>query len=304
MLFFFFLIMFGVCAKAQKKDLTAIGEIKGVVRDSLHNYSLASATIAVYSQADSALIGYQMANKLGEFSAKNLPIGKALYADFTFMGYKSIRKHFVIRAGTNLLDFKNINLSDLDITLNEVQIKPPPVRMNKDTLEFYADAYTLEKSATVEDLVRKLDGLTVWGDGSITFKGKPINNLTVNGKQFFGGDIRVATQNLPKDIVQKIQVYNSSNKESPLDSTINMNIKLKKGMDKGLFGKIGVGIGTKDRYGADASLKYFNNKLQFALLGASNNTNKTAGSVSSLQQYSSFKGEGTGTEYTSDFSQL
>ncbi|TKC09163.1 outer membrane beta-barrel protein [Pedobacter frigoris] len=288
---------------AQQKDPNAIGEIKGVVRDSLHNFSLNAATIAIYNKADSSLVVYQLANRLGEFSAKNIPIGKPLFADFTYLGYKGERRNFTLKAANKVLDFKNVNLSNKDIVLKEVQIKPPPVRMNKDTLEFFADAYTLEKSATVEDLIRKLSGLTVWGDGSITYNGKAINNLTVNGKPFFGGDLKVATQNLPKNIVEKIQVFNKASENNPLDSTLQMNVKLKKGMNKGLFGKVGLGYGTDKRYGADASLNYFNDKMQIALIGAANNTNKTANSVSQLQQNASFKGEGTSVAYNPDFRQ-
>ncbi|ALL06041.1 hypothetical protein AQ505_11380 [Pedobacter sp. PACM 27299] len=289
-------------ADAQQKDPSAIGQIKGVVRDSLHNFSLQSATISIYSKADSSLLMYQLANRLGEFVAKNIPIGKPLYADFTYLGYKGQRRYFTISLAEKIYDFKTIYLRNQDVMLQEVAIGLPPVRMNRDTLEFLADAYTLEKSATVEDLLRKLAGLTVWGDGSITYNGKPIHNLTVNGKPFFGGTIKVATQNLPKNIVDKIQVFNNGHNENPLDSTLQMNVKLKKGMENGLFGKVSAGYGTAQRYGADASISHFTPKLQLGILTAFNNTNKVAGSVSGLQQYSSFKGAGTSNEYSSDFS--
>ncbi|QEC73518.1 Plug domain-containing protein [Arachidicoccus ginsenosidivorans] len=101
--------------------------------------------------------------------------------------------------------------------------------MNGDTLEFNADAFHLDPNAVAEDLLRKLPGVVVWGDGTITVHGREVSRVLVNGKPFFGGDTKVATQNLPKKAVEKVQVYQQSkNKDNPLDSITEVNIQLKK----------------------------------------------------------------------------
>jgi hypothetical protein len=96
-------------------------------------------------------------------------------------------------------------------------------------LEFNAKAFKLNRNAVVEDLMRKLSGITMWGDGVITVNGKKVSHVFVDGKIFFGGDARIATQNLPKDAVDKIKVYNDkAEQKSPLDTILDVNIKLKK----------------------------------------------------------------------------
>ena len=176
------------------------------------------------------------------------------------------------------------------------------MRMNGDTLEFNADAFKLDSNATAEDLMRRLPGFTIWGDGDITFNGKKINQVLVNGKPFMGtNDITVATQNLPKNALSKIQIYQQRDDKNPLDSTMFANIKLKEDKQMGYFGKVGGGYGTDKRYTADGMLSGFNKKLQISAVGAFNNINKLANSADVLLKNSSFKGEGANIEYQSDF---
>ncbi|MFV0604983.1 MAG: hypothetical protein ACK5NK_03985 [Niabella sp.] len=146
----------------------------------------------------------------------------------------------------------------------------PPVRMNGDKLEFNAGAFKMDVNATGEDWMRILPGLTIWGDGEITFNGKKIQSLLVDGKPFMGGETTVATQNLPKDALDKLQIYQQRNEKHPLDSTMFVNLKLKEDKKMGYFGKFGVGYGftphpiegSGRRYAADGMLSGFNKKLQ------------------------------------------
>jgi hypothetical protein len=174
--------------------------------------------------------------------------------------------------------------------------------MKGDTLEFNAGAFKMDHNAVVEDLLRKLPGVTIWGDGTITVNGKEVQRVLVDGKPFFGGDARIATQNLPKDAVDKIQVYKSHQEQNtPADSAMNINIKLRKDWKKGLFGKVGGGYGTNNRYTADGMVSAFAPRTQLSIAGASNNTNTIASNISNLMFNSSFKGVGVNTDYQPDF---
>jgi hypothetical protein len=278
------------------------GSVKGIVRDTAHNYALQSATVSIYKSADSSLLSYQITNNYGEFSFKNLPVNLPLRLEVSHVSHQLLQKKFSIPAGKNAIDLQTLIIEPRDITLKDVVISIPPISMNGDTLEFNAAAFKLDSNAVVEDLLRKIPNITLWGDGQITVNGREIKSLLVNGKPFFGGDIKTATQNIAKNALSKIQVYNTKKDESnPLDSTLEMNLKLKKGKDIGYFGKIGVGYGTNGRYETDASLNIFSPKMQIAIVGASNNINKSANNVRTLVSNSTFKGAGTNVEYQPDF---
>ncbi|MES2830325.1 MAG: hypothetical protein V4687_19345 [Bacteroidota bacterium] len=294
------------CFTLNAQQATAVnpGTAKGIVRDTAQNYVLKSATVSVYKAADSTLLSYQVTNNYGEFSFKNLPVNILLRLDVNNIGYATSRKTFTIPSDKNTIDLKTIIANRKDITLDDVVITVPPISMNGDTLEFNAAAFKLDSNAVVEDLLRQIPNITLWGDGQITVNGKEVKSLLVNGKSFFGGDMKLATQNLAKNAVQKIQVYNKSRSEqtsNPADSTLEMNIKLKKGKDIGYFGKIGAGYGTDGRFETDASINMFSPKMQLAVVGAINNINKIADNTGDLMSNSTFKGVGTNVEYQPDF---
>lgn len=290
-------------SSAQQRDTVSSGLVTGVVWDSLHNYVLPSATIAVYTEPGTNLISYQLSNNMGEFNFKNLPLGQQLTIIVSHSGYTPQTINFTIPSKTKQTHFKNLNMQRSVKQLETVIVKSiPPVRMNGDTLEFNADAFKLDSNAVVEDLMRKLPGVTIWSDGMITVNGRKINNLFVEGKPFFGDDPKIAMQNLPKTSVDKIQVYqHQKNDQHPMDSVTDVNIKLKKDKKRGAFGKIGVGYGTDKRYEADVSLNAFSPRDQIALIGASNNVNKQANDINTLQRNASFKGVGASIEYLPDF---
>lgn len=301
-LLLFILICTAAVAFSQKKDSTWKGVANGIVRDSVHNYALPAATLAVYLVKDSSLITYQLSDNFGEFHFKDLPVNQSLRIVVSYMGYRSLAKKFTIIG--NEIDLKQLNLERGENSLKGIEvIAVPPVQMNGDTLEFNADAFRLDPNAQTEDLLRVLPGVTLWGDGTITVNGKEVRSVLVDGKPFFGGDKRVATQNIPKDAVDKIQVYQQNkNRDNPLDSVTEVNIKLKANKRMGHFGKVSAGYGSRERYEADASINFFSTKTQIGFVAASNNINKDAADANELLRNSTFKGVGAGTEYQSDFS--
>lgn len=286
----------------QVNNVNNIGSIKGVLRDSVYNHALKSATVSVYALPSEKLISYQVTNNLGEFLVKNLPLSTDLRLLVSSIGYQQVQKKFKIDTDTKVLDFKTILTNQKTTLLKEVSVTIPPLQMNGDTLEFNAAAFNLDSNAVVQDLMKKITNITLWGDGKITVNGREIKSLLVNGKEFMGGDAKVAIENIPKNAVDKIQVYNVLNNPSNiLDTILNMNLKLKKGKDFGYFGKIGAGYGSGNRFEADASFNFFSPKLQLSLVAAGNNVNKVAPDINTILRNNTFKGVGVQVDYMSDF---
>lgn len=285
-------------AVAQKKDSTRIGNVNGIVRDSAHDYELPSATVAVYNATDSSLVSFQLSDNFGQFRFKQLPTGRALRVHITYVGYRTFQRTFTISFKHPDIDLGVLNLDMKGKDLEEVIISVPPVQLNGDTLEFNAQAFKLDPNAQTEDLLKMLPGVTVWSDGSITVNGKQVSMVLVEGKPFFGGNAKIATQNIPKNAVDKIQVYQvSPNVNNPMDSVTAINIKLMKNKKAGYFGRVSAGAGTNERYESDLSLNAFTPRTQLSLAGAANNTNKIANDVKTILASSTFKGVGASIAY-------
>jgi hypothetical protein len=144
--------------------------------------------------------------------------------------------------------------------------------------------------------LNQVPGITIWSDGTITVNGKKVQNLLVDGKPFMGStDTRVATQNLPKSAIDKIQLYQEYDRSKigqesqPQDSLLTMNLKLKEGSKKGYFGKAGAGYGSRDRFETDLSFQLYNKKTSAGIGGGLNNINKNIGNLQEMFQNNTYR---------------
>lgn len=284
-----------------QQDSTIFGSIKGAVKDTSLNYFLQAATVSVYDLKDK-LISYTLTSMYGEFDIDGLPAGMPLQLRVSFVGYKTYLKQIEIDRPGEELNIGVVILEKGAELLDNIVISPPPVRMNKDTLEFSSAAFALDKNAVAEDLLRKLPGVIVWGDGTITVNGREINKLLVDGKPFFNDKSKVALQNIPKTAIEKVQVYREFiDPNNPFDSITSINLKLRKNMHNGFFGTISAGVGTQEKFESLIDLNFFNPRNQLALVAQSNNVNKLANDINTVLRNNTFKGNGVRTEYQPDF---
>src|SRR5690554_3504717 len=238
------LTLFLVTASGQETQ-PDMARIKGIVTDSLLQRVVPAATVSVYLTEDSSLITYTISDQSGIFWLSNIPKNTELTTVIAYIGYESVMKKFKITEDGDY-DLGRINMSMSETLLEEISIKPP-VWMKGDTLEFNADAFKLDPNAVAEDLLKRLPGVVVWGDGLITVNGREIHALLVDGKPFFGGDRKIATQNIAKDAIDKVQVYQREQASSVMDSITEINIVTKNPGALGYFGKLATGIGISDR---------------------------------------------------------
>jgi hypothetical protein len=273
------------------------GTLRGKIVDSASQKPLSLATISVFRAADTALITYRMTSPEGEFKVPNLPLDLNCRVVISFSGYGVYRKEFTVTAAQSIIDLGSINLNPDAKSLDEVLViaERPPVVVKKDTIEFNASAFKTLPNALVEDLLKKLPGVQVDRDGNILVNGKPVNRILVDGKVFFGDDPRMATRNLPANVIDKVQV--TDDKEEMLrngDDNINnvgkvVNITLKKGVKKGWFGKLYAGGGTDKLYEAGAIANMYRDTFQVSVLGYANNLNKAGFSYNEILQAGGFE---------------
>lgn len=275
-------------------------KITGKIIDKEYKNALNATTISVYD-AELSVISFQIANTYGDFNFNIAKIKFPVKVTFSNIGYE-LRTIIYEKPQPDIIKLGNVELIQKDVSIEEVEIRLAPVTLNGDTLEFNPQAFKLDSTAVLDDFLRKIPNVTIWGDGQITVNGKEIKSLMVNGKPFFGNDFKIALGNLPKDAIQKVQVYRQEEqKGNTLDSLLEMNVKLKAGMDHGYFGKFSVGSGTDSRYDFLGNLNYFTKRMQIALTSTYNNINKIADNNKDLIAFSTYKASALEGNYQSNF---
>lgn len=268
------------------------GTVKGKIIDAKTKKPVEFVSFAVKNVKDSTVAGMGATTTEGVFNSKSLPFGQyKFYA--ALIGYKPIIKAFELTATKPLADFGTLEMDESAITLNDVLIKGEllPMIIKKDTIEFSADAFKTQADANVEDVLKVMPGMEVDKDGNISFNGKKIDRVLVDGKDFFGKDPKTATQNLPKEIVSKIQVIEKKTDDAIFKGIDDgkrenvLNITLKEDKKKGYFGNIAAGKGSNSLYDGSANINRFNGKQQLSIIGLANNINKTGFSYSDLSDF-------------------
>jgi hypothetical protein len=154
-----------------------------------------------------------------------------------------------------------------------------------DTLIYNADSFKNGSERKLEDIIEKLPGVEINENGQIEVEGKVVNKLMVNGKDFFDGDTKLATKNIPSSAVDKIQVLRNYSEVGQLSGVTNnqdnvaMNIKLKEGKESFWFGNVTVGAGSspdEELYLAQPKLFYYSPKFSLNFIGDLNNTGEVA----------------------------
>ena len=116
-----------------------------------------------------------------------------------------------------------------------------PIYYRGDTLVYVADSFKVAENAVVEDLLKKLPGITVDKDGKIISQGQEISKVLVDGDEFFGDDPTIATKNLGADGIATVEIYEKDNDEGigGDDEKIQvLDLKLKEEAKKGYFGRM------------------------------------------------------------------
>ena len=167
--------------------------------------------------------------------------------------------------------FKNFSLQSNN-QLDAVElIYEMPVVISGDTLVYDADSFKTGTERKLEDVLKNLPGVEINDDGEIEVEGKAVTKVMVEGKDFFDGDSKIASKNIPSNAVDKVQILKNYAEVGQLSSVQNnqdniaINIKLKKGKDKFWFGNILAGSGESPNYtqNQDLDLYIFQPKLFF-----------------------------------------
>lgn len=177
-LFFIAVLCFANVAFAQ-----AQGTVSGKILNQKDKTPIDYASIAIKKlSSDSTVVGTTSTSATGSFSINNVPAGKyRLYV--VYLGLKTINKDFELTSASPSLNLGSLTMEDTGVTLKSVEIKGeiPPVVVKKDTLEISAATLKVKENAVVEDLLKKVPGVEVAKDGTVTTQGESIKRVRVDG---------------------------------------------------------------------------------------------------------------------------
>ena len=199
------------------------------------------------------------------------------------------------------LDLPTIRLEEQVQHLAEVSVqgKAAEMTVKGDTIEYNTAAYQVSETATVEELLKKMNGVEVDKEGKVTINGEEIKSVRIDGKKFFGNDVQTATKNIPADMIDKIQVIDEKSEMAKLtgfeddDTERIINLSLKKNRKQGVFGNYSGALGadlvadngewfdynkqfmSEDfRYNASIFTNLLLGESQTTIVGGANNTNE------------------------------
>lgn len=257
--------------------------VKGRIVDS-QGQPLIGATATLLALPDSSIVTGSMTDAEGAYLFKNLtPRRYALKASMT--GMDTEITDFTVADTTKIIELPILKLYDESTVLKELLVKgvKAAVVAKEDTIEFNADSFHTTENAMVEDLLKKMPGMEVGSDGSITANGKTVSKILVNGKEFFGDDPSMATKNFSAKAVSKVQVVDRKSEQARLtgvddgeEETV-INLEVKKGMEESWFGNIRGGYGTDDRYSGNLFITRMADGNRVSLIGRANNVNERGG---------------------------
>ncbi|MFD2908210.1 carboxypeptidase regulatory-like domain-containing protein [Flavobacterium ardleyense] len=248
---------------------------EGAIKDSTGT-GLDMANVMAVNQQTKAMDAYAITNEAGKF-VLNLKANTAYTIKASYIGFQSYEKS--VTTTTSNMNFPIVLKEGTQLKNVEV-VYEMPVTISGDTIIYNSDSFTNGTERKLEDVLKKLPGVEVNKDGEIEIEGKRVQKVMIEGKDFFDGDTKLATKNIPADALDKIQILRNYNEVSNLkgldnnEENIAINIKLKEGKKNFWFGDLtaGVGVGHKEeRYIINPKLFFYSPKYSLNIIANKNN---------------------------------
>ncbi len=260
--------------------------IEGIIKDQSTNFPLQGASLSLVD-AQNNFIAYTFSDENGFFQL-NANFNERLFLKFSALGYKEEMIE-IIPGEDNTSMF--LKLIPQPFTLDEVIIHAErPIKVKKDTIVFDAKAFAQGNELVVEDLLKKLPGLSIDSEGTIKVGNKEVEKVMIDGDDFFERGYNILTKNMPAHPIDKVEVYQNYSNNRLLKGVeesdkVALNLTLKEDAKRLWFGNLELGYGllSQNRYEVRGNLMNFGKKNKYYFLTNLNNTGYDAtGDISQL----------------------
>lgn len=233
-----YIILFIVLAIPVSAQVKVTGRVTDLQNRPLGN-------VIVKAVSGTKTLAFTNTNSKGEYvlDVKSTP-SEGITLQFNHISYKKESEWLTIKERRAMV---NMQLSPKSISLKEVTVKPDPLRQKGDTLIHNLASFLGKGDVTLEDGLKRLPGIDVSQNGSISYMGKTISQFNIEGVDLLGGKYNLATRNIPADYVTQVEIirnHHSRRVEEGIPSNeVSMNIKLSREAKFKPFGQEEVGAG-------------------------------------------------------------
>ena len=272
----------GIVASAQNQV-----SVKLKLVDSKTSEPVSFATVSLTVKGEETPVKYVLSDSEGK--AELVKVRHNTYIlKAELMGYKTHTQEVKVEKSVDLGEVKmEEDVEVLDAA--RVTDVGNPIIIRKDTIEYTASSFKTSDSDMLEELLKKLPGVEVEADGSITANGETISKITIDGKTFFLDDPQLASKNIPAKLIERVKVVEKKSDQAIFTGIDDgehetvIDLTMKPGMMQGWFGNImgggghdvpGAGSDMNDwRYQGAAMVGRFTDKSQISIILNGNNTN-------------------------------
>lgn len=235
------------------------GVLKVTVLDAGDKRPVADVVCRVLS-SDGQMVSYVLTDGEGRVE---LPTERGMEVSFSLINYARVKLPIdeLRRLGGR------VELTSKPEQLREVQVNAPPIKLEGDTLKYNAGSFVSKGDKYLEDLLRKLPGITISKTGHISYQGEPISKFYIEGQDLLGHRYNQATRNMSVEAVAQVQVLENHQNVRALKGKVftdkaALNIKLKDSYKVRPFGEVALGGGVAP--------EIWNNRLFTAIIGRTN----------------------------------
>lgn len=248
---------------ADARDVRLRGELAVACLDSVAE-AIADANVIVFQREDSAFVKAVLTDDSGRFDLVFTPVkGHSYMLHMSMPGF--VPESVELADPPESKDLGRLTLRRAT-ALEELEVvaKVPDIVQKGDTTVINAASFKVPEGSMLEELVKRIPGLEFDPNNyTMTYNGRAISEINVNGEVFFAGDNKLALTNLPVELIEKIKVYNKQSDESKYtglkDMTDNyvLDVNTKKSFDGVLTGDAQLMGGTEKRNGAELHANCF-----------------------------------------------
>lgn len=217
--------------------------INGIVTDSEDKSPLAGCSIILRDSANN-ILSYSITGADGKYrlQLKGTKTEKRII-EASLLGYAG--RKIALNSVSPVYNFE-LNPSNIDLA--EVKVTAPKISYHADTVNYTVSSFKEPQDRVIGDVLRKIPGIEVKQDGTISYNGKAISRFYIEGLDLLEGKYNLASNNIPADAVSFVQIFENHQEIKALQNAVfsdkaALNLKLTDLAKSKMIWRIEPGIG-------------------------------------------------------------